>query len=379
MDSLPVKQATLAQPTLRVARFEDYRQIQELEASHDLLALDETDWRAIWQRHPCRDELDAINWPIGWVLEDADGRIVGSMANVPTKYVLGDRELLAATGRAWVVESKYRGIALWLMDEYFNQTVADLFINTTVNSLAVDPFSVFGSERVPLGDWTQAAFRITNYSGFARAALRIKHVPIEALAAIPVAAILKLRDSFRLLKPASSASAEMLDHFDNRFDDFWFSLREKFPSKLLAVRDRVTLDWHFAATLRANQLWAFVVIREGTIRACAICKRQDHPPSGLKRVRLVDYQSLDATDDADPDLASLLAAIAAQCAAENIHVLEHVACDLPKMREFDAFAPYRRALPAWPFYYKAADESLHAALSNPAIWDPSTFDGDASL
>jgi hypothetical protein len=49
------------------------------------------------------------------------------------------------------------------------------------------------------------------------------------------------------------------------------------------------------------------------------------------------------------------------------------------MAELDRRAPYRRKLPAWPFYYHAADTVLNQTLRDPRIWDPSAFDGDASL
>ncbi len=49
------------------------------------------------------------------------------------------------------------------------------------------------------------------------------------------------------------------------------------------------------------------------------------------------------------------------------------------MESFDHFAPHRRKLPSWPFYYHAADPTLAAELCRPEVWDPSTFDGDASI
>jgi hypothetical protein len=114
----------------------------------------------------------------------------------------------------------------------------------------------------------------------------------------------------------------------------------------------------------------------GAMHAYGVFKRQDHAPSGLTRMRLVDYQSIEPTVDLLP---SLIVEAARRCADEGIGALEHVGCDLPKTRAFDQFAPYRRRLPAWSYYYKAADPSVEAALTRPEAWDPSSFDGDASL
>ncbi len=364
-------------PRLRPARFDDFAQIQSLESSHGLLTLPEETWRGIWLDNPLAKRLGP-GWPIGWVLEQADGRLVGSLANIPTLYALGRRELVAATGRAWVVTPEYRGIALWLMDEYFNQEGVDLFINTTVNGLAVDAFSAFGSSRVPVGDWETASFCVTGYRGFAAVALRIKRVPMPGLLAYPLAVVLKGKDivTGRRRPPGQTCDIEIANDFDARFDEFWAVLRQENPDRLLAVRDRATLSWHFGRGLREGQARVFTASRNGLLRAYCILKRQDHPPSGLIRMRLVDYQSLEPDDRFLP---RLIGAAHEHCVAGRIHTLEHVGLDLPKTRCFDRFAPYRRKLPAWPFYYKAADADIEARLRNPLAWDPSSFDGDASL
>ena len=364
-------------PTLRPARFEDYPQIQRLESSHGLLTLSEEDWRHIWRDHPLIDRL-GTDWPIGWVLEDGEGKIIGSLANVPSLYTFEGRELIAATGRAWVVAEPFRGIALWLMDEYFNQPGVDLFVNTTVNSMAVDPFTAFGSKRVPLGDWELASYWITGYRGFARAALRIKRAPLSGVISYPAGAILRAKD-LATMKPLptcdSSVTIESRDGFDATFDTFWRELVARSPRKLLNVRDSRTLSWHFAGALRAGHAWIFAAMRGGLMRAYCVVKRQDHPPSGLVRMRLVDYQSVDDNDL----LPSLLDAALRRCRREGIHTFEHVGRALPKMRAFDDHAPYRRRLLAWPYYFHATDASIHARLNNPEAWNPSTYDGDASL
>ena len=178
-----------ATPNLRPCRFEDYAQIEKLEASEGLLSSGQRDWQEMWQHNPLRSRLQ-IDGPMGWVLEDSAGRIVGSLANILTRYTFRGQDLIAATGRGWVVAPEYRGVALWLMDEYFNQDNVDLFINNTVNAQAVEAFTTFGSQRVPLGDWETAAYWITGYRGFACTALRLKNVPLAPYFAPAVGAVL---------------------------------------------------------------------------------------------------------------------------------------------------------------------------------------------
>ena len=111
------------------------------------------------------------------------------------------------------------------------------------------------------------------------------------------------------------------------------------------------------------------------MRAYAILKRQDLN-GGLRRLRLVDYQSL------EPDvelLPCLVRASLRRCAAEDVYVLEHFGCGLPKMRAFDHLAPYRSKVKTWAYFAHAAEPALASVLRRPEVWDPSMFDGDASF
>jgi hypothetical protein len=365
-----------ASPQLRTATFDEHASIVRLEGTGALESLPLDDWRNLWLQNPLWPRL-GNDWPIGWVLEDARGRVAGSLCNIPTRYTFRGRELICANGRGWVVDPEYRGFALWLMEEYFNQRGVDIFINTTLAPSAAPAFSTL-SDRIPLGDFQSIAYWITGYRGFARKALQKLCVPRAGLLAWPAGAALRLKDAlFAKSLPTAPRSIVVAtaDEFDCRFDGFWEELVRQNPEKLLANRDRASLTWHFAIPLRLGRLWILTASRAGLLRAYCILKRQDKH-DGIRRMQLVDYQSLEPHDDLLP---CLLRAALQRCAATGLFALEHVGCGLPKMRAFDRWAPYRRKLPCWPFYYRAAEPALHSELALPTVWDPSTFDGDASF
>ena len=359
---------------LRVARFQDYAAIAALEESNGLKSKAFAEWCGLWAGNPIYEELGP-EWPIGWVLEDSEGRVVGCLCNLPLPYVFRGKKILVATGRAWAVDEKHRSFALLLMDAYFDQPKVDLFLNTTVNGNAAETFNVFGSLRVPSGDWTAAAFMVTNYVGFAASALRIKQMLLPSLLCYPVALALWCKDLFRKRLPRTSIVTEIATGFDERFDAFWEKLQAR-SSVLLAVRSRAVLNWHFAASRAQNQLWVVTVSQDGVMQAYGVFQQRDEPQYGLKRMRLVDFQALENGDDY---CAAIIRRALEECRLHKIHVLEQVGCGLEKTRVFDQAAPYRRELPAWPFLYFTQDPQLAEALANPKAWAPSSFDGDASV
>ena len=371
--------SALSPPRLRPARFEDYRAIERLEAAHLETTLAAEEWSRLWLDNPLRPRLGA-DWPIGWVLEDGSGKVVGSMCSIPTLYQFRGRDLICANARAWVSHPDYRGYAAWLMEEFFAQPGVDLCISNTANANA-EPICKTFATRIPLGQWDRASFWITSYLGFANIALRMKKIPAAPLLAPAAAAALFLRDHFAKPKLTADPSGYDItfasDPFDARFDAFWTELLALHPAKLLAVRDSANLNWHYALPIRQGKLWTITATdAHGRLRAYCIFKRQDHQPSGLQRMRLIDYQTLETATDLLP---ALLKPALARCAQEKIHVLENMGQGVPKMHCFDHYAPHHRLLLHWKFYYSAPDPSVDQELSNPQLWDPSNYDGDASF
>jgi hypothetical protein len=79
-------------PVLRPASFDDYDEIAALEEANGLSSKPREQWLHLWQNNPAYQQRPG--WPIGWVLEDENGRIVGSLQNVPCLYRFD--------GRTWV-------------------------------------------------------------------------------------------------------------------------------------------------------------------------------------------------------------------------------------------------------------------------------------
>lgn len=361
---------------IRPATFADYSQIAALSARYGLKPKSTEEWVHLWRENPAY--LSLPTWPIGWVVETDAHEIVGHIANIPSHLEYNGRRLLAASGGGLVVDERYRSYAFPLFSQYCNQSAPDLFLNTSVNANGMPLHQLFHFLQVPTGAWNRASFWVTNYPNFASRMLMQKQWPLWLT--YPTAAAVAIKDA---LWPHPSTRVKrglqlnLRDRFDADFDEFWQSL-SALSSYVLGVRSRETLNWHFKYALQNGTAWITTITRERQLLAYAIFLRQDNHEVGLDRMRLVDFQALDR----DPEhLVPMIALSLKKCRAQQIHMLEAIGFAPDKQRVLSRIAPHQRELPCWLYFYKVnkKDPQLAEQLQDPAVWDPSSFDGDGSL
>ena len=363
-------------PKLREAAFDDYQQIAALEASYGLGPGSYEQWVHFWRDNPLYRQL-RDGWPIGWVLEDENHRVVGSVGNIPLACEIGGKRVIAASGRAWVSRPAHRSASLLLLDRVIHQPGIDLYVNSTMTREAEPSMQAMECPRVPVGLWNVSAFWITNHRAFVRSYLVRKKTPLSGLLsyALGAAAFLKDRTAAKRLT-GTRLPVRAAESFDRRFDAFWDSLRAAHPGVLLTVRSRESLDWHFKQRLQRGSVWVATVCDGARILAYAVFDRRDNRELGLKRVRLVDFVSLEPGDELLPPL---LAWALERCRREGVHMLENTGRWLEPGEAIDRLAPHRRRLSGWIYYYCASVPWLREKLQHRAAWAPALFDGNASL
>lgn len=334
----------------------------------------------LWADNPAFREISG-KFPMGWVLESSDGAIAGYLGNVPLNYELEGRRLLAATTRAWVVDTPYRSYSPLLLATYFQQSDVELFLSTTINAQSAPAYNAFQSSRVPIGQWDSALFWVTHYPGFTASFLRKKHVLWPDALGYPLSAAVLLGDRLKgsnLWSGRDALKVQPCASFDQRFDAFWLSLRKKKSNILLGVRTQESLAWHFKFALLNNRAWIYTVGNASELSAYAVFVRHDYRDIGLTRMRLADFQCLDP-DRAPELLPTLLRAAAVRCRQDSIHMIEVVGFSPLLQRILKPFCPHQRALTSWLYSYKAGNSSLAEKLKSAEVWEPSLFDGDSSL
>jgi hypothetical protein len=362
---------------MRQASLDDYPQIVELQSKYGLETKSYEEWRHLWFNNPAYLEYQE-QLPIGWVLEQDSKSIVGYLGNIPLFYELEGQRLLASVAHAWVAEVQYRSYSPLLLERYFSQTVVDLFLNATVGSLAARSFASFQSLPVPAGDWDRSSFWITNYQGFAANWLAMKAFPLAEPLSYLLSVGLFVRDEAAKtrLRHHSGVEVEGCTSVDGRFDSFWEALKTINSHILMGVRTREALEWHFQYALKQNKAWIVTARKGSNLTAYGIFRRYDNPTFGLQRMRLVDFKALD--DNAD-SLIPMLHWALESCRREGIDMVECIGFGANKAEVIRKMAPHARKLPSWLYFYKAKEKRLAEKLSDPNVWDPSQFDGDASL
>jgi len=361
---------------IREVSFEDYPKVFSLQSRYNLEESSQK-WLHLWVENPVLRDLKG--WPIGWVLEnESDQEIVGYLGNIPQVYEIGGKKLFAAASRAWVVDERFRSYSLLLLDKFLNQKNAQLCLATTSNPHSGPILEAYGGLRVPAGVWDEAAFWITHHHGFLASVLSRKRILLHRQLSYPLSTISKLADRIRsaaLCEKCDEGDVTSCNEFDHRFDAFWSELRQT-STYLMGVRTREMLQWHFKDALKDGRVWIPAIISGDRILAYSIFLRKDSPALQLTRMMLIDFQSLGG------ELAFLEAMLQwalKKCFQERIHMLEAIGFRAEKREMIRKLAPYRRRLSSWLYYYKARDKDLTGCLARPERWDPSMFDGDASL
>lgn len=369
-----------AAPNLREASFDDYPQIALLQAERRMNVRSREEWRHLWKGNPAYLEMEG-KWPIGWVLE-AGRKIVGYVGNIPERYELNGRRLTAACGYSWVIAPAYSAYSLLLLYEYLRQKGADLCLSTTAGSQSYKAHIALGALPVPAGVWDRSSVWITNYEGFVASWLERKKWPMPGVMSYPICAALSARDVIRQLGMHRKSNGnghikvKFCDGFDERFDSFWQALRAENPNTLLADHSRPALEWHFRQALLEKKLWVATVDEGAALCAYAIFKIQSEPADPMQRAVFIDFQS---TAKKPSLFYAVLERAIERCCATGIHVLQTVGLSPRGVGDISLFAPYKIRLQTPPYLYKALNHSLAGVLSDPQVWAPSLFDGDATV
>lgn len=362
-------------PFIRPAKFEDYDQIAAVESRHGLKVKSREQWLALWLDNPAYLELG--EWPIGWVIENGGGQIVGSLGNVPTFVYFGGKKYVSAAGRGWAVDVQFRALSVMLLARQLKQVGADLNVIATPSSTTAALCTQLGWSKMPVGEWNRSQFWVATYAAAAQGYLDAK-LPksISKVLGAILSPPLRLRDWFaRRQTLKSDYRFDWYPSFDDRFDGLWQELKKQHPYRFLECRDSNTLNWHFKHSLQQQRTWILAASRDSRLVGYAVFERRVIQSLDLERALLIDFHTVVR----DPELSRAMIDYAlARCRREGIHVLENMGCWLERLQPVKP-APHNRSLETWCYLYRVTNPELISSIRNGNCWYPTQYDGDASL
>jgi len=293
---------------------------------------------------------------------------------------------MGATAAWYAVHPQYRGYGLALAAEFFKQKNVDIWLNTTANEASSKIFQAFQARPVPQEGYTTAYFWVLRPHAFLKAALRkvTRRQDVARVGGALASPFLWADIAIRRRKPWAESrrsptrgDISILDvtDLDEEFDGLW-SRKLKEGKRLLALRTRETLRWHFDRSGTGDRVKVLCARRTGRLIGYAIIAREQSVEIDLVRTRIVDI----FVEKDEPEIVDrLLSAAHDYATGDGSHVLDVRGFPKNIRQRFLAGKPYSRELPSCTYFYKVLDEGLRRDLTRSDAWYASLFDGDASL
>jgi hypothetical protein len=208
----------------------DLTRLRILARPHNTRAYD-TDWQSrVWrwlESHPLADRMHR------WVV-DADGEIVGHLAALPQYYRINGQRMVAHTPADYIVLPGYGFHAITLMRRFFR---------TCENCVACDAMPAVISIETRLGaeeaGRLQSAAKLWNVAGVPDFPTSIP-VPITRLFDWGLQAVDR---ALTATIPVDSLSVEVLEGFDETFDELFESVATALPCT--PEKDAAFLRWRY--------------------------------------------------------------------------------------------------------------------------------------
>ncbi|MCA9406875.1 MAG: hypothetical protein KC684_10070, partial [Candidatus Omnitrophica bacterium] len=263
---------------------------------------------------------------------------------------------------------------------YLRQKDVDLLLITTANKQAARVYEGLKLRKPPVKHCDKAYFWITHPKGFAQSVLITKSIPFNAVLKYPLGTAIFLVNLFKqqpLIEKHKRTEHTIIEYaeFSEEFDVFWKNNPAR-SNEFMAQRDKDSMMWHFSHSFKEEKVWVMGIKENGFLRSYAVFFRYDNEKYLLKRVRLIDFQTLKGGND---DLLILLNYALRKATKTNVHMVEVFGFKESIQQIVKSRAPFERKLPSWLFFYKALNKDLEKRLDNEAVWNPTSFDGDGSL
>ncbi len=375
----------IAPAKVREARFSDFEAVSALKQRWGMDADSLENWERLWHGNPAL-LYSEVKRPIGWVLE-ADGAIVGYMGSISLQCSYGEKTLTAVASHGLVVDTAYRAMSVTLVAPFYRQKSVDLYLATSAIEAVGKLARAMKCSTLPQEEYESVLFWVLRPYPFARMLMsKLNLGPASTrVGSVLTAMAVSCDKVLRRRRPRPSSVRRSATRFTmteiaprdigDDFESLWAAKLNE-PPRLLAERSPAALRWHFEIPGDRGSARVLCCHEGGRLVGYAVVRTDTDPETGLRKSIIAD--TLVRHDD--PSIVRALWAAAYESARlAGSDVLEVMGFPPAIRKVCAAWNPYVRKYPACPYFYKAADPELHAALADGEAWYATPFDGDATL
>jgi hypothetical protein len=343
---------------------EDLTKLRILARPDDPSAYD-ADWQSrVWrwlESHPLADRMHR------WVV-DADGEIVGHLAALPQYYRINGQRMVAHTPADYIVLPGYGFHAITLMRTFFR---------TCENCVACDVMPAVITIETRLGAEEagrfQTAAKLWNVAGIPAFPTSIP-VPITRLFDCGLQAVDR---ALTATIPVDSLSVEVLEGFDETFDELFESVAAAVPC--VPEKDAAFLRWRYGPSSPQSPV-TVLGVREGeTLLGYAVLWVKVGGGTPRYASNLLDLMTRPGRDDVARALLKGAIEYFARAGTYTIRYRFLESPTSPRAKDVWRLGFLPRNERRHTLLVKFADHNLHKAALDPANWSYTTGDGEASF
>jgi hypothetical protein len=353
---------------VRTASLDDLDAVRAVSVRNGLSGFDCEERRRWWLSHPFQKEFDGV--PIGWVLENSDGKIVGTFSNVHMMYEIDGQRFKCGIAGSWGVDAEYRSASLLLAASFFSQKGVDICFNGSASSVSSRLMPVMRAKKFEAADYDVSYLWITGHQSFAEAVLRKKNVPGAEVVSRAAGLVLSAADRWTVKCRSHNCSVKELGGFGEEFDYLWKTLSRK-GRCFRGVRSAAALEWRFGEGLRTKHAIVLGATKNGKLSGYVVLCEKSREHLKLKEFVIKDLQ---VVDDSPELILDLLSAAIEVTRERGLDALEFQGWNAAKRKAALALRPRAYRYPVWPLYYTAINPELISTLACAEALDCSPFD-----
>jgi hypothetical protein len=343
------------------------------------LELWEKRFHSWWEKNP----FWTPDIPIGWLLEDKNGNIVGFMGNIPVKFQVNGQESLASAGTSWYVKPEFQGSnSILILLAWLKQRNFQLFLSTTPNEKVQKMIPKLGFVQIDFPFNQTEYWDILNCGQALHLLIKRRLKPGVMTITFKII-LLPIRLISRLILPLKKAKVQRLrcpeyttsfcSACDASFTEFWERNKKEYTTTLF--RDAETLSW--LCSMEENQSRFIIKCIQKSDLAMAGYLLFDIVIEPQTRIKLMRLRDLFIPEPKEKAVLSMISASMSVAIKNDVAIIKYWAPNQEIENIFKKLFWFKKKC-RYPYLYKFSGK-VEANIKAGHEFIPSLIDPDRGL